>query len=611
MSATSSTLPGSLTLINGTPNPNGAKGAHLFLFTGDPTLAPVQNIIPDKDVTLPLRREDLSSHPFRLKILHINDLHGHISRFTAYGDRPVFSKITHRLREVRRARDNNPYSAVLALSAGDDLVGAVFDELLGDDPDTYRVHAGYRLYSAAGIDVGTLGNHDLDMGTQLLAHAIRQEARFPLLSANLVGCQWLTRLSYPAALLVVKGVRVGLIGLITPAGIKSQFDTGLHIINPIQVVHNLLPAIRPMCDVVIILSHLGYSLESGTAAVSQAGDIELARSLSPGSVHLIIGGHTHNVLNEQGLSAYNIVNNVPIVQAGTLGHFLGEVDITVQQSATVTNVRLTATADLPIDEEFEQREVQPLVELVRPIFARKLGQVADHQDLTTEGVRNAFAAGESALANFITDAMVTRCRANGHDVDLAILDAPNVRCGLPIGHELTFGDWFNLMPFADTIRLCWINGHQLKALLVDNAYRADRPGEPHTERGFLHFSRQIRYIIELGQGHCQAQATHITINNSPIDEQLERLFLIACSSFIRQAAIAWEKFVARHANLPLVDMHTWPRLDTDLFLRNEMMAYIKENGGVTEQAGARHDGRVQVVWPKSELNGVINNVSNS
>ena len=82
--------------------------------------------------------------------------------------------------------------------------------------------------------------------------------------------------------------------------------------------------------------------------------------------------------------------------------------------------------------------------------------------------------------------MVTRCRANGYDADLAILDAPDVRCGLPVGGELTFGDWFNLMPFADTIRLCWIAGYQLKALLMDNARRADRPGEPHTERGFLH-----------------------------------------------------------------------------------------------------------------------------
>jgi 2',3'-cyclic-nucleotide 2'-phosphodiesterase (5'-nucleotidase family) len=351
---------------------------------------------------------------------------------------------------------------------------------------------------------------------------------------------------------------------------------------------------HPLCDVLIILSHLGYSLETNTAAASQVGDVELARSLPPGSVHLIVGGHTHTVLNEQGLNAQNIVNGIPIVQAGTLGRFLGEVDITVQPNAAVTNARLTPTADLPIDEEFEQQEVEPLLKLACPLFARKLGQVIDQPDLSTDAVRNAFATGESALANFITDAMVARCRTHGYDVDLAFLDAANVRCGLPIG-ELTFGDWFNLMPFADTIRLCWVTGHQLKALLVDNAHRADRPGEPHTERGFLHFSRQIRYRIELGQSQGETQATHIMVNDIPIDEQLGRPFLITCSSFVRQAALAWEKYVAQSANLPLVDIRLWPRLETNLFLRDELIAYIRENDGVTESGGAKRDGRVQIL----------------
>ena len=90
-----------------------------------------------------------------------------------------------------------------------------------------------------------------------------------------------------------------------------------------------------------------------------------------------MGGHTHHVLNETGLSAANIVNGIPIVQAGQLGHFVGEVDISVQpdeyiregentgpaparEVAAVTHVRLTATADLPVA-AFEREYVQPLL----------------------------------------------------------------------------------------------------------------------------------------------------------------------------------------------------------------------------------------------------------
>ncbi|GAB4444978.1 MAG: bifunctional metallophosphatase/5'-nucleotidase [Anaerolineae bacterium] len=579
--------PGTLQLVEAAPNPHGAPATRLFLVQGDATVERIEQIIPAPGTDLPPRRAT-GDGPFRLRILHINDVHGHLLRFGSRGHRPIFSKIAWRIRELRQKHRDDPHTAVLALSAGDDLVGAVFDELLGDDPDSFQLHAGYRLYSAAGIDGGAFGNHDLDLGTRLIALGIRQDARFPLLSANLVGSRWLDGLYHPAAIFVTKGVRVGVIGLTTPAAIKPQRDSGVHVVNPVQVVHHLLPALRPLCDVLVILSHLGYSLATNSAAVTEAGDVELARSLPPGSVQLIVGGHTHHVLNEQGLSATNIINRVPIVQAGALGRFLGEVDITVQHTAHVTNARLTPTADLPEDEEFEQVHVQPLVALAEPLFKRVLGSVADHPDLTTDAVRNGFAAGELALANFVADALVTRCRANGHNVDLAVVDASCLRCGLP-GPEVTFGDWFAIMPFADTIRICWLTGRQLKELVEDNARRADQPGEPHTERGFIQFSRQLRYILTLNNSREQATATNITVNSLPLDEQLERSFLMACSSYLGQYAAAQPGAMA--------GANSWPHLETHLLLRDELVTYIRDSGGVTTEAGARRDGRLQVIQP--------------
>lgn len=590
-----SSLPpsGTLRLIRAAPNPNGASGAELFLFVGDATGTPVTHIAADDDATLPPPRTDLAQNPFQLRVLHINDLHGHLSTFTPQGDSPIFSKIAWRIRDVRRTRQDNPNAAVLALSAGDDLVGAVFDELLGDVPQDFQTHAGYRLYSAAGIDAATFGNHDLDLGTHQLALGVQHDANFPLLAANLVGSRWLAGSYYPAALFVLKGVRVGVIGLTTPTALKPQCDPGLHVINPVQVAHHILPAIRPLCDVVIILSHLGYSLGSGSATVTEAGDVELARSLPPNAVHLIVGGHTHHVLNEQGLSADNIENQVPIVQAGSLGHFLGEVDITIRRSAAVTHARLTPVQNLPADTEFEQAHVQPLVQMVRPLFERRLGPVAAHPDLHTDSVRNFFAAGESAFANFIADALVTRCRASGHNVDFAVVDTSCVRCGLPVGRQLTFGDWFGVMPFADTIRICWLTGSQLGQLLADNARRADRPGEPHTERGFLHFSRQLRYTIHLTDQRAAAFAADIQVNGIPLEEQLDRAFLMACTNFVRKPAAGWETSVRRR--FELTDMRAMPRLETNLYVRDELLTFIRENGGVTEETGARRDGRLQIV----------------
>jgi hypothetical protein len=44
-----------------------------------------------------------------------------------------------------------------------------------------------------------------------------------------------------------------------------------------------------------------------------------------------------------------------------------------------------------------------------------------------------------------------------------------------------------------------------------------------------------------------------------------------------------------------MDIDLVSHLDTPLFLRDEMIFYISENGGVTEAGGAKRDGRVEIV----------------
>ena len=275
---------------------------------------------------------------------------------------------------------------------------------------------------------------------------------------------------------------------------------------------------------------------------------------------------------------------------------MGEVDIAVRQNGTaVTNARLISAASQSIDQQFEKENVQPLVNIARPLFTRKLGRVANHPDLSDYAVRNSFAAGESTLANFVADALVTRCRANKYDVDLAVVDASVMRCGLPVGDELTFGDWFNLMPFVDVLRIFWITGAQLQMLLQDNALRVDLPGEPHTERGFVHFSREVRYVIKAGSSRTDIQVTDITVNGIGLEKQMERSFQLVCSNFTRGMAGLWEKYAHRQLGLPIMDIRLITHMDTSLFLRNELVAYITENGGVTEDGGVIRDGRLLVV----------------
>jgi 2',3'-cyclic-nucleotide 2'-phosphodiesterase (5'-nucleotidase family) len=565
------------------------------LLLGDTTSGPIHHILPASGVTLPPPPANLDEYPFRLCVFHFADLHGNVSRLTEYGGQPVFSRLVWALRDARRRIRHDPHQAVLFLSGGDDLAGSVFDELLGHDPSSYVVHAVYRLYAAAGVDVGVLGNHDFDQGPDLLAHAIERDARFPLLSANLRASSPLAEGVYPAALLVVKGIRVGIIGLTTSAEIKHRPGASFSVTHPLTAAQNLLPALRPLCDVLIILSHLGHDLETSSAPTCDAGDVELAQSLPPGSVHLIVGGHTHLALNETGLGVGNVVNGIPIVEAGSSGRFLGEVHLTIGPGAAVTSAHLTLTVDLPVDEEFESREVQPLLAQAGPVSTQRLGKVADHPDLVTDAVRDSFAAGESALANLIADALVVRAQAAGHPVDLAAIDASSICCGLPVGRDLTFGDWFRLMPYSDTLCLYRLSGSQLASLLDDNARRADRPGAPHIERGFLQFSQHLRYVIDLGSSRPAARATQVTVDGVPLEQQAERTFLLACTSFVRQAAASWERHAVSRLGFPILESVGPSCSDTDLLIRDLLVAHIRQHGGVTEEAGACRDGRLRLL----------------
>jgi 2',3'-cyclic-nucleotide 2'-phosphodiesterase (5'-nucleotidase family) len=356
------------------------------------------------------------------------------------------------------------------------------------------------------------------------------------------------------------------IGLTTPAQLAPQPDSTLHFVDPIQVVQNLLPIVKEVSDVVIVLSHLGYSLASTSARVLGAGDRELAAALPHAAVQVIIGGHTHHALNEQGLSPHNVVNGIPIVQAGKLGEFLGEVDITVgRRWAAVTNVQLHATSRLPVDQQFERDCVQPLLHKIEPVLAEPLGIVADE-----------------------------RCRLAGDAVDFAAIDASSISSGLPPG-LLTLGDWFAVMPYADTIQLCTLTGRQLEQLLHENARRVDRPDEVHLERGFLHFSAAVRYRIQLGASREEARAVDITVNGEPLCHQRERTFIMACPSFTQALANSREETVRNSLRLAF-NAHTLPKKDTHRLVRNELIAYIRAHGGVTAESGARRDGRLAVDW---------------
>jgi 5'-nucleotidase / UDP-sugar diphosphatase len=575
---------GVLHASRGRPNPSGSRADALLLFHGNPSAAPVREIVAAPGVALPGPPDFKPDRPFRLRLLHFNDLHGRLADVSEHASTPVVSRLAGHIKQARTTCAIQPEAGLLVFSGGDDLIGSPFAELMCSRPVAFVCHPAYRLYSAAGVDAGVVGNHDLDWGLGMLALSAGQDAAFPLLSANLVPAAGTEAPGiYPAALFVVKGLRVGVIGLTTPAEIKHVLPGEFAVTDALVAVGNLLPALRPLCDVLIVLSHLGYSLASASAATAGAGDVELAQALPHGTVDLIIGGHTHSLLHASGFDPAQRINGIPIVQAGAGGRYLGEVVMDVTPTgAVVTEARLHSGAALAEDAAFEALRVQPLTERVQRVLCEPLGMVARRADAGSAGAK-------TDLPRFVADALAARCRAAGFAVDFALVDASSVCAELPTDRPLTLWDLFCLAPYADSIVLRRFTPAQMRAFLDDNALRYDPTGWPVAEgeeRGFVQFSREVRCRVIMDEANDQPRRYDCTIAGRNLQDELTartRPYLVACSSFLRQLAHGWER-EQREAGVALFDLHAMPEEQTGLALREELVAYLREILGASTEA---------------------------
>nr|BCX01584.1 MAG: metallophosphatase [Bacteroidota bacterium] len=251
----------------------------------------------------------------RIVLLHTNDVHSRIEPFPdTAGALAGLGGAARRATLVRRLRAEEPH--VLLLDAGDIFQGTAYFNL-------FRGELDFRVMSAIGYDLATLGNHDFDLGTEGLLRAL-PHARFAFLSANYrFQSEALRQAVRPYAVRQLGDIRLGFIGVgidlegLLPAPLRAD----VRYEDPVPVVRELVEHLRRQerCHLVIVLSHLGYEYTS-----QQIDDVKLARSV-PG-IDLIIGGHTHTFLDQPRIIEHEQEPPTWIVQTGWGGVRLGRVD---------------------------------------------------------------------------------------------------------------------------------------------------------------------------------------------------------------------------------------------------------------------------------------------
>jgi len=353
-----------------------------------------------------------------LVILHTNDFHGHIKASKRYAGA---AKIATYVSELKAQ-----HPAVIFLDAGDAVSGTPVSSLFEGEPI-------FEVMNLMGYDLGLVGNHEFDHGYQKIVR-YRAIANHPLLSANAYDPEGNLIGDAPYQILERDGIRIGVIGLLTetaPTLFTPVGNEGLTFLPPGDRLKDLIPALRPKTDVLILLAHIGHEAE--LALAEQFPDLDV-----------IIGGHSHTLVPHPIK-----VGKTLVAQANHYGTHLGLVKLKLSGDPLMITDSfgdLIAADELP--------EGRPDVENLVALYESKVEALVD---VTLTRVEQDYSkqALQPILENILAKAAGT---------DLGYYNRTGIRDHLVKG-EVTARMIWNIEPFGNTLVKMTLSGTDLLILL--------------------------------------------------------------------------------------------------------------------------------------------------
>ena len=260
-----------------------------------------------------------------ITILHTNDVHSQIDPLpNNHYKYPGLGGFERRGTLVEQVRNENPNT--LLLDAGDIFQGTPYFNYFGGELE-------FKLMSMLGYDAATLGNHDFDNGIDGF-HAQLHNAKFDFVSANYdFQNTVLDDIVKPYKIINKDGIKIGIFGLGVELDglVNKNLYKETQYLDPVEIAKDIVKELKKIeqCDLVICLSHLGYSYNS-----NKVSDLVLAEKTK--NIDLIIGGHTHTLLQKPTITQNSEGKSVLINQCGKSGVYMGRVDFYFDNSGEKT-----------------------------------------------------------------------------------------------------------------------------------------------------------------------------------------------------------------------------------------------------------------------------------
>ena len=244
-----------------------------------------------------------------LVILHVNDTHSH-NEPERSGLNAGHGGVIERAAFLDSVRLANGESRVMLLHAGDFSQGSSYFT-------RYDGELEIDVINAMRYDCVALGNHEFDNGIEALAGRL-ERLSCPVVCANLDLSTFEVGKFISPCTIVEKGdYKVGVIGLapdITTC-VAKDISSRIPQLDPVVETNRWAALLKEQgCYPIILLSHQGYAEDQANAALIR-------------NVDLVIGGHSHTVVDGFIYVRDADGKEIPIITDGCHGLEMGEIKL--------------------------------------------------------------------------------------------------------------------------------------------------------------------------------------------------------------------------------------------------------------------------------------------
>ena len=554
--ATPSPTPTPSTSATPAPEATATPGA-----TPEATPAPEATATPDATPTV---TPQACTPAETLSLINFNDFHGRLAE-----DRPDTVGVVGEIERLRAdAGDGNS----LLLSAGDNIGGSLFPSFSQDDDPAIE------LLNAIELDASAVGNHEFDRGYDDLRQRIdgggeRTQAGFPYLGANVYGAGTQDPVLEEYATFDRAGVKVAVIGAVTPSTAGMVSPAGISDIefgDPVEAVNRVAAQLSDgddtngEADVIIAEYHDGGS-SSGSLDDNMAnGNFEQMTMSTAPEVDAIFQAHTHQ---EYAYDAPvgDTGRTRPVIQAQSYWSALGHVTLDVDADGNVCSynaevIEPSMTADEAIAAYPRAAAASEVLERAlneaSVIGSQVVGEATAPITRATDAEGNENRLAESTLTNMVAQ-QFKEVLGNDDANFIGIQNPGGTRDDLDAG-EITYEEAAKVLPFANSLMTTELTGAQFKTVL-EQQWQRDENGQPLAEgRPFLALglSDNVTYTYDESR-EMDDRITGIWINGEPLDP--EATYTVGSGNFLIDGGDQFHELAngTNRTDTGRVDLEAW------------------------------------------------------